>query len=75
MHACIALLHVDPKHPELVLSAPPRKVTITPRAKEINLEDEIGISLSIPANAIAEDEHLTTSFSGAYTKFQIMWNR
>lgn len=49
-------------------SQPLRAVTITPRGKEIDLEDEIGISISIPRDAVAKIAQLNiaTSFSGAY---------
>ena len=62
------LLHVNPKLPGAILSEPPREITITPRGKEVNLEQEMGVSISIPRNATEKEEqmYLTTSFSGAY---------
>ena len=64
----IALLGENPKVPGAILSVPLREVSITPRGKEINLEDEIGMSISIPRKAADKDEQidLATSFSGAY---------
>ena len=63
------LLHVDPKLPGAILSRPPRKVTITPRGKEVDLLQEIGLSISIPRNATLKDQQLdvAASFSGACT--------
>ena len=63
----IALLQASTKLPGAILSEPPREVTITPRGKEVNLEEEMGMSISVPRNATVEDEriNLTTTFSGA----------
>ena len=63
------LLHVDPKLSGAILSQPPRKVTITPRGKEVDLLQEIGLSISIPRNATLKDQQLdvAASFSGACT--------
>lgn len=64
----IALLHVDSKLPGVILSEPMKEVTITSRGKEIDLEDEIGVSISIPRNSTISEEKidLATSFSGVY---------
>lgn len=62
------LLHVDSKLPGVILSEPVKEVTITSRGKEIDLEDEIGVSISIPRNSTIREEKIViaTSFSGAY---------
>jgi hypothetical protein len=45
-----------------------KETTISPRGREIYLEEEIGASVSIPKNAIANDTRLgiATSISGSY---------
>ena len=61
----LAILHLDPVLPEVILSVPPRKVDITPRDKEINFADEIGVSISVPRNATTkkvEQIDIATSF-------------
>ena len=47
---------------------PLKPVTITPRGKEIDLEDEIGMSISIPSGAVTREVqiHIAVSFAGAY---------
>ena len=54
--------------PGAILSETPRRVAITPRGKEIDLWEEIGMSISIPRNAAVEDDQidLAASFSGTY---------
>lgn len=60
---------MDPEIPKAILSDPPRRVAITPSGKEIDLQEEIGLSISIPKDAMVTDEQirLATSFSGAYS--------
>lgn len=60
---------MDPKLPRAILSESPRKIGITPRGKEIDLQDEMGMSISIPRDAMITEEqiHLATTFSGAYS--------
>ena len=43
-------------------------MTITPAGIDVNLEEEMGTSISVPRNAVLKDEkiHLATGFSGAY---------
>ena len=62
------MLHKDPKLPGAILSEPLRKITITPRGKEVSLEQEMGVSISIPRNAVVKEEQLdlATSFSDSY---------
>jgi len=68
MHSLTGLLHKDPKLPGAILSEPPRRITITPRGKEANLQEEMGVAISVPRNATVRDEHvdISTSFAGAY---------
>ena len=60
------LLPEPAAQPGAILSRPPRKVTITPRGKEIDLLQEIGLSISIPRNTTLKDQQLdvAASFSG-----------
>ena len=46
---------------------PPRQVTITSKGGEINLMDEIGITITFPRNSTTKDEqlNLATGFSGS----------
>lgn len=47
---------------------PLKHVTITPRGKEIDLEDEIGMSLSIPSGAVTKDVkiEIAAGFAGTW---------
>ena len=60
---------MDPRIPEAILSETPRKIAITPKGSEISLHNEIGMSISIPKDAMVSEEqiHLATSFAGAYS--------
>lgn len=56
---------MDPERVGVFLSEPPKSVTITPKGKLINLQDEIGISLAIPKGAAVSEAEIdiATSFS------------
>lgn len=50
------------------MSQPLRRFTVTPRGKQVDLQDEMGISISIPRNATAEEQQMMigASFAEAY---------
>jgi hypothetical protein len=64
-----ALLREHQDLPGVILSSQPLKFTrVTSRGTEINQEDEIGASISIPRNAVDRDMDigLAASFSGSH---------
>ena len=62
------LLKRHPKLPGVAFSKLPQQETITPEGREINLEEEIGASISVPKEAVLEDKHIqiTSSLSGSF---------
>ena len=54
--------------PGVLLSQATKETMVTPRGKEISLEEEIGASISFPRNSVTENTSLgiATSFSGSY---------
>lgn len=65
---CPVALRLYRKLPGVIWSEPPRQVTITPDGGDINLEEEMGVSLCIPKNATAQNKQLdlAVSFSEAH---------
>jgi hypothetical protein len=61
-------LQQTPELPGIILSETPRQEVITSEGKDINLEDEIGASVSIPRDATIRSAEidLATSFSGQF---------
>ena len=57
---------MDPNFPGHVLSQPSQQAKITSRGKIVDLDDTLGLSLSIPKGAVTEDVKLSvaTGFSG-----------
>lgn len=47
--------------PGIIVSQPQKEATVTSRGKQINLEAEIGMSLSIPRDSLVKVAHLGIS--------------
>ena len=65
---CIAELQEDPKLPGVLLSELPRREIVTSKGTEIDLKNEIGVSISIPEDSTRKEQSLdlATGFSGVY---------